>query len=40
MKHNSQPVALITGASRGLGSYLAQEIGQLGYAVVITIAVV
>ena len=35
MKHHSQPVALITGASRGLGSYLAQEIAQLGYTVVI-----
>ncbi|NCX47296.1 MAG: SDR family NAD(P)-dependent oxidoreductase, partial [Verrucomicrobia bacterium] len=35
MKHHSQPVALITGASRGLGSYLAQEIALLGYAVVI-----
>jgi len=32
---SSQPVALITGASRGLGAFLATELSRDGYAVVI-----
>ena len=32
---SSTPVALITGASRGLGAFLAQELSRDGYAVVI-----
>ncbi len=35
MNKKTQPVALITGASQGLGAYLAQEISQLGYALVL-----
>ncbi len=35
MKRSTQPVALITGASQGLGAYLAKEISQLGYAMVL-----
>lgn len=33
MKKTSPPVALITGASRGLGAYLALELSRDGYAV-------
>jgi len=35
MKRSPIPVALVTGASQGLGSHLAEEIAQLGYAVVL-----
>lgn len=35
MKPAPQPVALITGASQGLGAFLVQKIAQLGYAPVL-----
>ena len=35
MSQETSPVALITGASRGLGAYLARELSREGYAIVL-----